>query len=198
MHTHINMLLIYGLYVLPSMDSDSNSKVCVWEWGRFPYNSSSQHQSKPAGCPTVQFNSDLELASSFSLKTEPHKSAPHPHFRCQLKVPVVYLGFTPTDYRFVIPITTCSGFINLLELLSGVRETSCLLDHWFIMKGKNRKSPMEEMHRTKYDERALNSYALFQLAILPKSPHVVFTNLEVSKPCPYRVLWKLHSLGMND
>lgn len=69
MHTHINMLSIYGLYVLPSMDSDSNSKVCVGGGGRFPYNSNSQHQFKPAGCPTVQLNSDLELVSSFSLKT---------------------------------------------------------------------------------------------------------------------------------
>ena len=69
MHIHINMYrymdyMYYLVWILTAIPR------CVFgSEGKFPYSSSSQHQSKPAGCPTVQLNSDLELASSFSLKT---------------------------------------------------------------------------------------------------------------------------------
>ena len=42
--------------------------------------------------------------------------------------------FTMTSSKLEVPMTPSQGGGNLLEQLTGLRETSHLLDHWFIIK----------------------------------------------------------------
>ena len=50
-------------------------------------------------------------------------------------------------------MTPSSGLINLLEQLLELRETFCLLDHWFIIIGYNSGAPDGRMHRARYGGR---------------------------------------------
>ena len=61
---------------------------------------------------------------------------PLTYFRCHSKAQGVTCASNQPD-RLELPMTFCSGSINLLERLTELRETFYSLDHWFMIKGYN-------------------------------------------------------------
>ena len=72
----------------------------------------------------------------------------------------------------MVPTTPSLGSINLLGQLTELRGTFYSLDHWFLIKGYNSVSQMEEMHRARCEERVQSFHTLPGLSTLPTSPHV--------------------------
>ena len=72
--------------------------------------------------------------------------------------------------------------INVLERFAELRETFYLLDYWFIIKGYNSGTVMEEMQRARYGERAQSFHCEGEWGFSPVAPLAsdihVFTNLE--------------------
>lgn len=69
------------------------------------------------------------------------------------------------------------GLINLLEWLIEpwlieLRETFCLLDHWFIIKGFDSGTTIWKRRIGQVQERDAEPPGLFRCTTLPKSPRV--------------------------
>ena len=94
-----------------------------------------------------------------------------------LQIPIASPGcllcFWSTDYRLEIPTTPFLGWINLLEKLTKLRETLCLLDYQFIIKECNSETARWKrcMGQSMW-EGAWSFHALSMCATLPTSPIV--------------------------
>lgn len=66
-----------------------------------------------------------------------------------------------TDYRLEVPMIVSLSLNNLLEWFRDLRETVYLLNYWFIIKEYNSEAAkMEEMYRTRHEERAWSFHAV--------------------------------------
>ena len=71
------------------------------------------------------------MSDPTDLRIQSHKTGPT-YFRCQLQVVdpqvthITYVFDYKFDYELEVPMTTSSGFINLLEQLTELKETVTL------------------------------------------------------------------------
>ena len=94
-------------------------------------------------------------------------------------------------------MTSCVGLINLLDWLTELRDTSCLLDHQFILKGYNSGTALWKS----YIGQSIGKGHVASMSSrgTPLSPDVhVFTNQELFEPHPFGFLWRLHYTVMID
>ena len=91
----------------------------------------------------------------WSYKTVP----PHP-LQTPAANPAYHLCLWPTSHGLEVPTAPSSGWINLLEWFTKLRETFYSLDYWFITKKCNsRTGRLKRYNRTKHRECALSFHA---------------------------------------
>lgn len=87
------------------------------------------------------------------------------------------------------------GLINLLELLTELRETFYLLDHWFIIKRCN--WDINRGKRCTGQSMRKGHEAFMPSPGIPLSQHLhVFTTQKPSEPCHLGFLWRFHYIGI--
>ena len=141
-------------------NSTLNSKVGVC--GRSSPHHQARNSQTPAGCPTIQLNSDTiyypEISVRFHrLRVQSYKTTLPPilllpnlyPFQMPMESPGCYLCFWPNDHTWEIPMTPSLGLMNLLEQLTKLRRTFYLLD--ILLTWKHSKScPLVLLWRLHY------------------------------------------------
>ena len=124
-----------GLFI-PLIGIDSASEKCpdlnsnAWRERGAPHRCNNDKQCLEHQLGVLQFNSVLSPSTGDRNGSRRLSPARQPS-TCKSKLSPVLLA---TSSKSMVPSAASSGSINLLEQLTGLRETFYLLDNWFIMK----------------------------------------------------------------
>ena len=147
-HQFIHAFLIWFVLLVsyPKKCSGPNSNICVRECFSTP----TSNPGTPAGCTTIKFNSDTAYWRSCRisrLRGQFHKTSssclPLP-LLMPVASPGCHLCFWMTNYKWEGPMNPSSGWINLLEWLTDLIETLCIIVYGFIMQGYNSEVAREK------------------------------------------------------
>ena len=149
----------------------------------------------PAGCPTIQLNSDTIYMEREGQIPQVKSSVIQdcPPIQMPILSPGCHLNFWLSSFKSEVVMTPFLGFLNLLEHLTELRKPVYSLEYWFITKDTNQQ-PDEEIQKPRSQTKKILS--LWSLGPKTLACGCVLVYHPGHSPNPVTgFLWRLHYKG---